>query len=96
MTALGVCGEDWAGDSDDGSVLAASTDADAACWSPPVCVIAATVAATALSTVAAISVDDGAGAAGNWLQLAARTSTAAIQRARNVRIVNSFLQIVYL
>jgi hypothetical protein len=56
--------------------------------------MAATVAATALSTVAAISVDEGAGLAGSWLQLAARVRTTAMPKARNVLIINSFLLIV--
>jgi hypothetical protein len=58
--------------------------------------MAATVAATADSTVAAISVDEGCVAAGSWAQLAARTRTTVRLKARKARIVNSFLLIAHL
>jgi hypothetical protein len=57
-------------------------------WGAPVgAVMAATVAATADSTVAAMSVGEVAGATGVWVQLAARTRTMARQRVRKARIV---------
>jgi len=54
-------------------------------------VMAAIVAATADSTVAAISVGDVAGVAGDWAQLAARVRTTARQRARKARMINKIL-----
>jgi hypothetical protein len=55
-----------------------------------------TVAATAACTVAAISVDEGLGAAGAWVQLTAKSRTVAKLRARMFRIFSSFLSPQYL
>jgi hypothetical protein len=57
--------------------------------------MAATVAATALSTVAAISVDEGE-AGGSCVQLAARIRKTVRLKARKARIVNTFLLLVRL
>jgi len=49
-------------------------------------VMAATVAATAASIVAAMSVGEDAGAAGIWVQLAVRMRSIAVKVAKNFRI----------